>query len=234
MSIRRWFRRGRRHNPGKAYCALHPVVQAVASPVLNEPNPDVIHAGDGVVLKPDTSSAGGEVTIDIDTLGPVPVRLADGVTDPTGAEIIAGRLYPIWYDGACFRLLIPPMNVGFAVASRPACDASRSGEALADVWRSGRQRRGCSLRERWCGGLRVASPLLMELRRSTWLKTLPLGRPQCCGVWCLWRCCHPLAMGSNRSGWLGFLGQHYHSGRCPLLDAGLDADRVSCPRLDTG
>ncbi len=92
------------------------------SPTLTSYTPGMV-----LFLKPDTSSAGGEVTIDIDTLGPVPVRLADGVTDPTGAEIIAGRLYPIWYDGACFRLLIPPMNVGFAVASRPACDASHRG-----------------------------------------------------------------------------------------------------------
>jgi hypothetical protein len=92
------------------------------SPTLTAYTPGMV-----LFLKPDVSSAGAGVTIDMDTLGPVPVRLADGVTDPTAAEIVAGRLYPIWYDGAFFRLLIPPMNVGFAVPSRPVCGGSLRG-----------------------------------------------------------------------------------------------------------
>jgi hypothetical protein len=65
---------------GSAYtCSMNPTLTAYTPGMV-------------LFLKPDVSSAGAGVTIDMDTLGPVPVRLADGVTDPTAAEIVAGRL----------------------------------------------------------------------------------------------------------------------------------------------
>jgi hypothetical protein len=96
----------------------------------------------------------------MDTLGPVPVRLADGVTGPTGANIVAGRLYPIWYDSACFRPLIPPINVGFAVPSRPTCDDSRRGRLWQTFGGTGSERRTCRLREGRRGRIRMEDSVL--------------------------------------------------------------------------
>lgn len=62
-------------------------------------------AGMVVHWKPDVSGVGGNVTLDIDTLGSRPVKLADGVTNPAAGELAANRLYAIWYDGSNFRLM---------------------------------------------------------------------------------------------------------------------------------
>jgi hypothetical protein len=60
----------------------------------------------GMLLRwlPDVNGAGGPTTLNVDTLGNVPIKLVDGVTDPTAASIVGGDLYDIWYDGAVFRL----------------------------------------------------------------------------------------------------------------------------------
>jgi hypothetical protein len=62
----------------------------------------------GMLLRwlPDVNGAGGPTTLNVDTLGNVPIKLLDGVTNPTSANIVGGQLYEIWYDGASFRL--PP------------------------------------------------------------------------------------------------------------------------------
>jgi hypothetical protein len=59
----------------------------------------------GMVLhwKPDVAGAGGPTTLNVDTLGAAPVMQADGVTNPASSTIVAGQLYPIWYDGNVFR-----------------------------------------------------------------------------------------------------------------------------------
>ncbi|HWQ52536.1 MAG TPA: hypothetical protein VN442_02550 [Bryobacteraceae bacterium] len=61
----------------------------------------------GMVLHwvPDVAGAGGATTINVDTLGAVPVKLADGVSDPGPSDVIAGRFHEIWYDGTNFRLI---------------------------------------------------------------------------------------------------------------------------------
>ena len=60
----------------------------------------------GMVLhwKPGVTGAGGPTTLNVDSLGAKRVRLADGVNDPTPADIAMGRLYMVWYDGNAFRL----------------------------------------------------------------------------------------------------------------------------------
>jgi hypothetical protein len=82
----------------------------------------------GMVLawKPNVNGAGGATTLNVDTLGSVAVKQADGATDPTGADIVAGRLYDVWYDGAVFRLMTPAVNVA-AAAAQPGCDATQRG-----------------------------------------------------------------------------------------------------------
>ncbi len=64
----------------------------------------------GMVLywRPDVDNAAGPVTLEVDVLGPKPLRLADGVAEPRGGDFVAGRSYPLWYDGAAFRVFEAP------------------------------------------------------------------------------------------------------------------------------
>ena len=82
----------------------------------------------GMVLawKPNVNGAGGATTLNVDTLGAVSLKQADGVTDPTSADIVAGRLYNVWHDGTVFRLITPAVNVATA-ATQPACSATQRG-----------------------------------------------------------------------------------------------------------
>jgi hypothetical protein len=54
--------------------------------------------------KPDVTATAGVVTLNVDTLGAVQVKRPDGMTDPAGGDIVAGKLYSLWYDGVVFRL----------------------------------------------------------------------------------------------------------------------------------
>lgn len=76
----------------------------------------------GMLLRwlPDVNGVGGSTTLNVDTLGNVPIKLVDGVTNPTSANIVGGQLYDIWYDGAVFRL--------------PATVATGSGGAVSSVF----------------------------------------------------------------------------------------------------
>ena len=77
---------------GTAYaCGLHPILGAYTSGML-------------LRWKPDVNGAGGATTLNVDTLGAKRIRMADGTGDPTAADIVAGRLYSLWYDGTQFRL----------------------------------------------------------------------------------------------------------------------------------
>jgi hypothetical protein len=104
-------------------CAMHPTLVGYTT---------------GMVLfwKPNVNALGGNTTLDVDTLGAKSVKMADGVTDPTGADLRAGTLYPIWYDGSSFRLIAPATNVG-TTATRPDCDASQRGRIWQTLGGSG-------------------------------------------------------------------------------------------------
>jgi hypothetical protein len=69
-------------------------------------SPTLDSYGSGMLLHwiPDVNGAGGATTLNIDTLGAVPVKMPDGVTNPSSTDIAGGRLYSIWYDGASFRM----------------------------------------------------------------------------------------------------------------------------------
>lgn len=99
---------------GNAYtCAMSPTLQGYTS---------------GMVLswKPNVNGAGGATTLNVDTLGAVTLKQADGITDPTSADIVAGRLYNVWHDGTVFRLMTPAVNVATA-ATQPACSVTQRG-----------------------------------------------------------------------------------------------------------
>ena len=85
------------------------------------------NAGMTLVWKPDVNGAGGSTTLSVDTLGARPVKLADGTTDPTPVDILAGRLLPLWYDGTVFRQIASVMVAGAAAVSQPACGVSLRG-----------------------------------------------------------------------------------------------------------
>jgi hypothetical protein len=57
-----------------------------------------------VHLTPDRSSTGGATTFNYCSTSAIALREADGASNPTSAELIAGRMYSVWYDGAVWRL----------------------------------------------------------------------------------------------------------------------------------
>lgn len=65
---------------------------------------------------PDVAADGTGATLNIDLLGAAPVMEADGLTVASTADILPGRLYALWYDGAVFRL---PANGGAGGGATP-------------------------------------------------------------------------------------------------------------------
>ena len=86
----------------------------------------------GMVLHwiPDVDGAGGPTTLDVDGLGAVTIKLADGITDPGPGELIGGRLYEIWHDGTVFRFVNLGMAGGTLAETEPVCIAALRGR----VW----------------------------------------------------------------------------------------------------
>ena len=64
------------------------------SPTLTAYTPGML-----INWQPDITGVGGPTTINIDILGARPVTEADGLSNPSSTDILAGRMYPIWYDG---------------------------------------------------------------------------------------------------------------------------------------
>src|SRR5487761_2570528 len=100
---------------GTAYtCAMNPTLTAYQT---------------GMVLYfiPDVTGAGGATTVNIDTLGANPLKLADGATNPVAGDLVAGQQYAMSFDGTNFRLMAPP-EIGFgSLAAQPTCDSAHRG-----------------------------------------------------------------------------------------------------------
>jgi hypothetical protein len=73
-------------------CAMNPTLGAYSQGML-------IH------WTADANGVGGATTLNVDSLGAVPVKGMNGVTNPGAADIVSGQLYAVWYDGSVFRLL---------------------------------------------------------------------------------------------------------------------------------
>jgi hypothetical protein len=100
---------------GGAYtCPMSPTLTAYTS-------------GMTLLWKPDVNGTGGPTTLNIDSLGVRSVKLADGTTDPTPVDILAGRLLPLWYDGTVFRQIAPIQVAGVNGTSQPTCSLSLRG-----------------------------------------------------------------------------------------------------------
>lgn len=93
------------------------------NPALNTYTP-------GMVLRwrPDVTTAGGTITLDVDTLGPKAVKLPDGAQDPLPEDIVGGRQYEIWFDGTQFRLPFQSQALVGPANARPPCIEARRGK----------------------------------------------------------------------------------------------------------
>jgi hypothetical protein len=96
------------------------------SPTLTAYTPGML-----INWQPDITGVGGPTTINIDILGARPVTEADGLSNPSSTDILAGRMYPIWYDGSVFRLLGNGGTVGPQGATGPQGPAGLTGPAGA-------------------------------------------------------------------------------------------------------
>lgn len=92
-------------------------------------SPSLTTYSTGMVLHwiPDVNGAGGPTTLNVDTLGVVPVKLADGSTDPAGTDIVARRMLELWNDGTSFRIVRSIGPQGIFGEVRPGCDATVRG-----------------------------------------------------------------------------------------------------------
>jgi hypothetical protein len=81
---------------------------------------------------PDVNGAGGPTTLNVDTLGAVRVKQPDGATDPSSAQILAGQMQTIWYDGTSFRL-ITTSTVSNIASTASVLKGNGSGSAVAAV-----------------------------------------------------------------------------------------------------
>jgi hypothetical protein len=100
-------------SPTEFTCAMNPTLGAYTTGMM-------------VHWRPDVNGSGGATTMNIDTLGVKGVKLADGVTDPTAADLVAGRLYAVWFDGTYFRIQAAG-GAAAATGTRPACDTAQRG-----------------------------------------------------------------------------------------------------------
>ena len=88
---------------GISYCAPASVSGTAYSCA---PSPAVTSytAGVTLALVPDVNGSGGATTLNVNGLGARSVKESDGTTNPVNAELTAGRLYFLTYDGTVFRM----------------------------------------------------------------------------------------------------------------------------------
>jgi len=77
-------------------------------------------AGMVVHLTPDQNSTGGATTFNYCATSALGLKEADGATNLTSTDLVAGRMYNVWYDGAIWRLV---GTSGSVVTSATSFDA---------------------------------------------------------------------------------------------------------------
>jgi hypothetical protein len=98
-------------------------------------SPTLMQYGSGMVFywKPDVDGAGGATTLAIDSLTAKDLKLQDGITNPRSRDILAGQLYPVWYDGTVFRMLGVMLGTIPGQQPRPVCTVDYRGQ----LWLTG-------------------------------------------------------------------------------------------------
>jgi hypothetical protein len=84
-------------------CQLNPTADAYVTGMVLHWAPDV--------------TGSGAMTLNVDTLGAAPVKMADGATDPPA--VVAGQMYPLWYDGQRFRMIASTTITGGGTGGPP-------------------------------------------------------------------------------------------------------------------
>jgi hypothetical protein len=85
-----------------------------------DPAPAAYQTGMVLYWRPLSTPIGNAVTLAVGSLASKAVKLNDGHSDPAAGDILAGHLYPLWFDGSVFRLSTSP-GIGGNLP-RPACD----------------------------------------------------------------------------------------------------------------
>ena len=116
------------HQSGETLLCTSSGADSAAYSCSMSPTLATYQSGMIVYWKPDVTAVAGPITLNIDQLGAVPLKLADGVSDPVEVRVEAGTIYPIWYDGTAFRFLASPAPVpSSSETAPPVCDATRRG-----------------------------------------------------------------------------------------------------------
>ncbi len=112
-----------------AQAAFCPSTSASATAYVCAPSMTLNAYAAGLTLfwRPDVDGAGGATTLKVGALGAVPVKLADGNTNPEAGDLLAGREYRVWFDGAVFRTEADSSILTPRAATRPACSAGLRG-----------------------------------------------------------------------------------------------------------
>jgi len=87
----------------------------------------------GMVLHwvPDVNGAGGATTLNVDSLGAKSVKQANGATDPSATDIVAGSMREVWYDGINLRFLEAGSGPVQSVFGRTGAVTAASGDYTA-------------------------------------------------------------------------------------------------------
>jgi hypothetical protein len=78
-------------SPGTHECSLSPVLGGYTTGMI-------------VHWMPSVDVESGTLSLDIDHLGAMPVKLSDGIGDPQVGDFRGGWLYALWFDGTRFRV----------------------------------------------------------------------------------------------------------------------------------
>ena len=96
-------------------CAMSPVLTVYATGMM-------------LYWRPDVDGTGGATTLAIGSLAAKSLKLQDGLSDPRSSDILAGQMYPLWYDGTVFRMLgVMPGQVP-SRQPRPGCTLDFRGQ----------------------------------------------------------------------------------------------------------
>ena len=77
-------------------------------------------AGATLAFVPDVTASGGATTVNVSALGAKSIKEADGSTNPSSVDLIAGQTYVLTYDGTNFRLA-PSAPLGAPLYANSTC-----------------------------------------------------------------------------------------------------------------
>lgn len=116
---------------GVSYCS------AVSSPAgvtyICTPSPalSTYAAGTTLAFIPDVNGSGGATTVNANSLGAKPIKLADGSSNPTSSTLVAGTVYTLVYDGTVFRVSSAASGVPLFTSYNAGCQNNSPAASLS-------------------------------------------------------------------------------------------------------